>query len=126
MLGWNINVYRQDGDRGAPATSASQSNLRIAAWQTGIQGTDWLDALVAEGNADLLAGGGFPTKYTAKACYIVPVLRLPKPPGARDSWVHGIGDTLSESWAGRTTVQADEVAACLPDEWLIIDAWDES
>lgn len=124
MLGWNINVYRQNGDRGAPATYASEPNSRIAAWQTGLEGTDWLDALVAEGNAVLLAGGGFPTKYTAKAQYIVP--RLARPPGAREPWLYNSGDILSEKWAGRTTVDAVEVAACLPEEWLIIDAWDES
>lgn len=124
MLGWNINVYRQEGDRSAPATASSQSELRIAVWQTGIEGIDWLDALVAEGKADLVLGGGFPTRYTAKARHVVPFIS--NPPGARDIWLHGPHDILSEKWVGRTKVDAQEVAALLPDEWLTIDAWDES
>jgi hypothetical protein len=27
---------------------------------------------------------------------------------------------------GRMVFGADEIAACLPDEWLTVEAWDES
>lgn len=51
MLGWHISVYRQAIDRSNPATPEADQGDRIAVWQTGIGGRDWLDELVTHGDA---------------------------------------------------------------------------
>jgi hypothetical protein len=33
---------------------------------------------------------------------------------------------VGEGWEGMTVIDATAIARCGPDEWLIIQAWDES
>jgi hypothetical protein len=47
-------------------------------------------------------------------------------PHERPSWRSDPGDILSDRWLGRTTINHDTLARCDPDEWLLIEAWDES
>jgi hypothetical protein len=61
MLGWHISVYRQKV--GGLSTPKGQ---RLAVWQTGLGGLDWLDELVKAGKAiNLGENGGYPCRYTA-------------------------------------------------------------
>jgi hypothetical protein len=144
MLGWHISVYKMvvriTSDAPAPQDQASTQGLsltqmdslrdrfapgdRIAVWQTDCGGLGWIEELVKSGAAIPARGDGYPAVYYAKAVDVVP--RLDAPPGARPVWVYGVHDVLTEKWAGTTVVDRDAAAACAPDEWLLIQAWDES
>ena len=67
MLGWNIGVFKQRDDGASPATAESQHGTRLAVWQTGLGGRDWLEELVRAGKAINLGGNGYPCRYTATA-----------------------------------------------------------
>jgi hypothetical protein len=125
MLGFHISVYRQPDGGAAPATFTSPSGTRIAVWQTGLGGLDWLDQLAANSSAIGLGGNGYPIRYTATAQQILPRV-LDGPPGAREHWVCDPGDIITAAWEGRTVIDHGLAAQCRPDEWLLIQAWDES
>ena len=125
MLGWHISVYRQTDGGTLPATTKAKYGRRIAVWQAGVSGLDWLDRLVSEGRAIDLGGCGYPYNYTAMAGDLLPQL-ADGPPHANMLWTFGDHDIILNGWAGRTVF--DQVAAneCRPDEWLLVEAWDES
>lgn len=125
MLGWNIDVYRQTDGGASPATAKSPEGARLAVWQTGLGGLDWIDELVKAGKAIDLGGNGYPCRYTAPAKYLIPQIS-DEPPGARKNWGFDEGDILLEGWIGKTMIDHDVIADCRPDEWLLIVAWDES
>ncbi|WP_217922145.1 hypothetical protein [Miltoncostaea oceani] len=125
MIGWHVSVSRQAADRRAPATGDTERGARIAVWQTGSGGLGWIDALVREGRALNLGGNGYPYRYTAPARHLLPAIE-DGPPEARDPWVHGSGDMLGEDWSGRTVIDRPAARDCPPDEWLVVEAWDES
>ena len=87
MLGWNIGVFKQRDDGASPATPQSQHGARLAVWQTGLGGLDWLEELVKAGKAISLGGNGYPCRYTATAEYLIPRI-IETPPGARPVWVY--------------------------------------
>ena len=58
MLGWNIGVYRLKDGGASPATAKSPDGTRLAVWQTGVCGLDWINKLVKEGKAIDLGGNG--------------------------------------------------------------------
>lgn len=91
MLGWHISVYRQSG------------GSRLAVWQAGWHGLQWIDALVKAGVAVSLGGDGYPFRFTATAAILRPFL-IDGPPDARESWVSEPGDILTEKWAGKTVL----------------------
>lgn len=144
MLGWNVGVYtmvaRNTSDAPAPQDQASTQGLsltqmdslrdrfargdRIAVWQAGIGGLGWIDGLVKSGAAIAARTDGYPSVFYAKAVDVVPVLDAP--PGARPVWVSGPDDVLSAEWAGTTVIDRGAAAGCTPEEWLLIEAWDES
>jgi hypothetical protein len=144
MLGWNVGVYtmvaQNDSDAPNPQDQPSTRGLtlaqmdslrdrfargdRIAAWQSGIAGLRWIDELVKSGAAIAASTDGCPSVFYAKAVDVVP--RLDAPPKARRIWLSGPDDILTEEWAGRTVVDQGAAATCTPDEWLLIEAWDES
>ena len=125
MLGWHISVYRQTDDGVSPATAQSPTGTRVAVWQTGLGGLEWFDELVKAGKAIDLSGDGYPSRYTAAAEYLLPQI-LDKPLRALVTWMSGTDDVLTEKWEGKTVVDREVVAVCRRDEWLLIEAWDES
>jgi hypothetical protein len=125
MLGWHVSVYRQTDGGGAPATMESAEGTRMAVWQTGIGGLDWLTELVKEGKAVDLGGNGYPSRFSATAEVIVPRI-VDTPPGARADWLLDAGDFVTEKWEGKTVVDGGVAGKCPPDEWLIVEVWDES
>jgi|SRR5215831_15615161 len=125
MLGWCISVYRHNGGGRSPATSTSGEGKRLAVWQTGLGGLDWLNDLVEAGNAIDLGGDGYPCRYTATAVHLIPPI-LNGPSKARSTWVYGVSDVLTDTWAGKTVIDRDAAAECRDDEWLLVEAWDES
>jgi hypothetical protein len=125
MLGWHISIYRQSEDGTLPASLEAPEGERLAVWQTGLGGLGWLEELVKAGLAIDLGGNGYPCRYTATAQTLLPRI-AGGPPGARAACVSGVNDILTEKWAGRTVINDAMVAACGRDEWLIVEAWDES
>jgi hypothetical protein len=144
MLGWNVGVYTmvagstsdapalQDQPSTRGLSLAQMDSLRdrfargdrIAVWQADLAGLRWIDELVQSGAAIAARENGYPSVFYAKAVDVVP--RLDAPPGARPVWVSGADDVLTAKWAGRTVVDRGAAAACEPEEWLLIEAWDES
>jgi hypothetical protein len=124
-LGWHISVYRQQNDGSAPAAFGAPHGARLAVWQTGLSGLDWLDDLVNQHKAIDLGGNGYPMEYTAMASYIIPRLHG-DPPLAKAVWTFDEGDIITPEWLGKTTKDTEAMDACCPDEWLIVQAWDES
>ena len=124
-LGWHISVYRQQNDGTAPAAFGAPHGARLAVWQTGPGGLRWLDELVKQQKAIGLGGNGYPMEYTAQASHIIPQLRG-EPPEAKAVWSLDAGDTILPGWHGKTTKDGQSMEACQPDEWLLIQAWDES
>ncbi len=140
MLGYHIGVYRQpievyDGEEvkridrltpaAAPKDPSSRSVLEgapgflptferyvIASWYTDYDGLDWIEDLVKTGKAIRLQGGGWPSLYTATAENLISQI-IDGPPKAKDYLSSGVGQ------------QSANAAACSPDEWLWIKAWDQ-
>ncbi len=125
MLGWNISVYRQDGDGSSPATAESVAGVRLAVWQTGLEGLNWIEELVKAGKVISLGGDGNPCRYTATAENLISQI-IDEPPMAKGVWACGENDIITEQWEGQTEINRTIAAACQPDEWLLIEAWDES
>ena len=125
MLGWFVCVYRQS-DPTRPATNTPPKGALLARWQTHLYGLDWLDRLVQAGKVVLVAdNNGYPLRYTGHARDLLPLL-TDTPPNARAVWVADAGDILLSEWAGKTEIHPDEIAKCRPDEWLLVETWDES
>jgi hypothetical protein len=125
MLGWHISIYRQTNDGSSSATVEPPEGTRLAVWQTGLGGLDWVQELVKANKAIDLGGNGYPCRYTATAQNLIPQI-IGEPPGARRIWASGENDILTEKWEGKTVIDRAAIAACRPDEWLLIVAWDES
>ena len=125
MLGWHISVYRQTDGGGAPATAESAEGTRLAVWQTGVDGLDWLREMVTEGKVVDLGGNGYPSRFTATAEQLLPRI-VESPPGARAEWLLDAGDIVTDKWEGKTVVDGAVAAECGADEWLIVEVWDES
>jgi hypothetical protein len=125
MIGWNISVYRRDSDGSDTNPDQLRKGERLAVWQTSADGLRWLDALVEAGNANVIAEGGYPSRYTATASHVLPNL-LNEPPQANALWVCGPEDVIGSMWAGKTVIDRAAIERCEPEEWLLIEAWDES
>lgn len=119
-------MRRQDTSNESRRSPFGSRQLRPAAARSdGVWGLDWLNDLVKAGHAIDLGGTGYPLRFTATAARIVPRL-AGEPPYAHHVWIREVGDTVNEKWAGRTVIDGAVVAACHPDEWLLIETWDES
>jgi hypothetical protein len=125
MLGWHISVYHQTDKGASPATIISPVGKRLAVWQTGPGGLDWINDLVRAGKAINLGGNGYPSRYTATAKHLLPHI-VNGPPLAKKIWSTAESDILTEKWEGRTVIDQTEVASCLPDMWLVVEVFDES
>jgi hypothetical protein len=90
-------------------------------------GLDWINELVVSARVRFLGGNGYPYLYAALAPDLLPIIMGGQgPPGAREPWVYDPGDVLGPKWAGRTVVERQVAETCAPDEWLLVEAWDES
>lgn len=125
MLGWHISVFRQAEGGSVPGTPRTEHSDRIAVWQTGSGGLDWLAELVTQREAIDLGGDGYPSRYTARARHLIPRI-VNHPLGADTVWVSGPHDVLDEGWEGRTAINRQACDACRPTEWLLVEAWDVS
>ncbi|HMZ08212.1 MAG TPA: hypothetical protein PK078_11385 [Anaerolineales bacterium] len=124
MLGWFICAYRQAGSRQLPATQTSAKGIELAKWQASLSGLDWIEALVKEKKVIFLGGNGYPLYYTASFKELQPFLK--NPPEARQTWAADPGDVLLPHWKGKTYIDQAGMDQCEPDEWLLVEVWDES
>jgi hypothetical protein len=90
-----------------------------------MSGLDWLNREVEAGRAIDLGGNGYPVRYSATAKTPLPQI-LDGPPEARKHWLTDPGDIVNEKWEGKTVIDRDTAVQCGPDEWLLVEAWDES
>jgi hypothetical protein len=126
MLGWWIGVFRQPHGGHAPASFDTVKGIRLAVWQTGLGGLDWLDELAKDGRAIALGGDGYPIRFTAQCEQLLPRIEN-GPPNARAVWLSDPTDIIDyDKWPGRTTIDREAIADCSPDEWLLVEARDES
>jgi len=120
MLGWQISVYRNKNESGKPV------NGTLASWQAGLDGLDWIDGLVKQKRAVLLESNcGYPEVYKAKIRDVRPVI-LEGPPDANGNWKTDPGDVTFDWWQGEDKFNIDLLKECDPEEWVLIEAWDES
>jgi hypothetical protein len=124
MLGWNISVYRLEQEA-VRATTTSPTGVRLAVWQTGLDGLDWIDELVKEGKAMNLGGNGYPCRFTATAEHLISHFVNGVPEAQSTLSFEGSG-MLMEGWAGKPAIDQTAIAVCKPDEWLLLVAWDGS
>lgn len=125
MLGWMISVHRQLDGGSTQAQPGCPRGDDLAVWQTGMRGLEWLDDFVNQGSAIGLGGNGYPLWYTAKAKHLIPLISG-SPPMARDTWACGPNDVLLPGWHDKAKIDSSAIALCRADEWLVIEAWDES
>jgi hypothetical protein len=133
MLGWNFTVCKQLNGGVSPATEVSatkagREGARLAEWQTSLFGRDWIEELVKAGKAIKVADNcGYPYLYTAPAKYLLPTILSPEgPPRANKIWRCDAHDILAPWWKVRTVVDRAMALSCFPDEWLVVEVWDES
>jgi hypothetical protein len=99
----------------------------LAVWQTGLYGLRWIDELAKDGHAVNLGGNGYPCRYTAPAEVLLPRI-IEGPPEANEHWIIG-GEPVTvdkDLWIGKTLIDQAAIADCRSNEWLLVEAWDES
>ena len=97
----------------------------MATWETNVHGADWIQRLVKEGRVTQLQAGGYPSRYTARAGDVLPLLAggTPVHDGPTGS---GEDVVMPGKRFGNTIIHRDKIARCPPDKVLTIDVWDKS
>lgn len=130
MLGWDISVYRQVEDRLTPASVDAERGPWLAGWQAGVYGLAWIDELVTAGVGVSLGGDGYPYLYTLPIAAMSAPFTGQEPPEVKRRWTPDSDQSQSQGAAptapGNDSVNAETVAQCAPEEWVLIVAWDKS
>jgi hypothetical protein len=115
-----VCVVLDDGARGE----------RLAVWQAGPYGLDWIRQAAGYQGGVALERDGYPHRYLARAADVFATFLNRRPYKAPmyeyPSWVVPEGSVLLPGYLGRTTLEEAALNACADDEWLYIEAWDES
>lgn len=99
MFGWHLTVYR---------TTPTGEGEALATWRCGPHGLSWLQPLIERGDAQVITqNGGYPDRYRVRAGALQ--CRLPALLGG-----------------ARVGADADGLAQCSPEEWVVLEAWDEN
>lgn len=125
MLGWWIVVSKQSPSEWDQADQDSRRAARLAQWEAGIDGIDWLTKLVELGRAEQVARSGYPNRYTALARDVLPLLD-DKPPAPGGTQIIGDDYATTSRWRGNMERNDSLIGSCSPDQLLTIDAWDQS
>jgi hypothetical protein len=121
MMGWWIVIAQQTPEE-RDANPDKKSSV-IASWESSLGGLDWLDELTERGKATQLTKNGYPTRYAAFACDLVPLL-VDGPPKHYDLPIIGDGYVMPNGWSGNININQEKLATCPPGQILTIDAWD--
>jgi hypothetical protein len=127
MLGWHASAYRQTDGGYSPANFESPTGARVAVWQTGLGGLEWLKELAKQGNAIDLGENGYPCRFTAQAQHVAEYI-LSESLQANENWLVPEGSVIAspDVYVGKTQIDRGQIQQCRTDEWLLIQAWDES
>jgi hypothetical protein len=140
LLGWRISVYRltdedavRDAFTRAPAHPKRRLEIdpaargeRIAVWQAGVYGLDWIERIANEDDRGIsLLRDGYPHWFLVRADDLIPQI-VGSPPHEHPTWSHGQHDLLLPNWLGKTTIDKTAMRSCKRNEWLLVEAWDES
>ena len=77
-LGWRLVILAMTPEECDQADSEKRSAAVVAQWEAGIQGLSWLEQLSADTKAVKVGGSGYPTRYTARASDVLPMLQDPR------------------------------------------------
>ena len=103
MSGYLISVHRQIiGGISHDAWQSLKGGAKVLKWRGGLEDIRRLDSLVSEGKAIDFGSNGYPSRYAITAKELRAHLL--------------IGSSMDHA----------AVDECAPNEWLFIDAWDES
>jgi hypothetical protein len=144
VLGWHISLHRLIDEASvrrsfvdAQFHSERKAEFevgaighRVAVWQAGLWGLKWIEQAASRAGGVALSRNGYPNWYLVKAADVLPTIRSRRPyePPMYEypTWITGEGDVLLPNWLGKTTVDAEAMDRCAPEEWLLVEAWDES
>ena len=98
---------------------------KLAVWQVGLYGLDWLRDRIGDGEVVSLGGNGYPFEFSATGRVILSEIesRMALP---RRVWALGEHDVVTPAWLGKDTFYEGAIALCEGSEWLHIVAWDQS
>lgn len=119
MLGWHIFIQRQRDGGSAPAAFESETDETLQYWESHVHGLRWADALAKAGKAIDLGGNGYPCRYTAPARVLQHSTAVP----IRLVWNR---DPKAPAEGPAPKPRKRSLVDCPPDEWLVIEAWDQS
>ena len=122
MLGWEFFITKQSVLSPGRADDAAPT---LATWTAGLDGTDWLEDLIAKRMATDLGGNGYPARYAVKAGVLAELLEhgVPKHGGPL---VLGDDYVQPSGWTANAKIKIKKIRAIDPDEQLIVEAWDQS
>lgn len=122
MLGWLIVISSDDGDEPAKLDGVRT----LASWRCSMGGLDWIERLIEQGLATFESGNWHPTRYRSTAAVVLPLIGDERPPKHRGFEVVGDNYVVPAGWTGDFIRQAERIAACLPNDPVVIEAWDQS
>jgi len=108
MAAWWIRIAK-----GKAGSGMSGSEATLADWDADSSGVGWLDALVAAGKAQKLRNDGFPTCYEARAGDVLPLA------------YEVTGKIKLKRTLFKPDFRQERIEACLPDDVVTIEAWDQ-
>lgn len=124
MIGWSIVVATKPRDERVCDPDGEVAVL--ASWEAGVEGLDWLEALVAQGHAVKLQRGGYPNLYRALAGPVLDLLQDGPPQAACGMPIIGDDYVMPAGWQDHVRLHADRLGRCPRDHQLVIEAWDLS
>jgi len=106
MLGWWFVIAQGHAAAGAEST--------LLTWEAGVSGLRWLDDLVKADKVQQLRGDGYPNLYQGRAADILPAAYQ----------VINMIDFKHKLF--KPEFRQERIDACLPDDLITIEAWDQS
>ena len=130
MVGWWVILSPQTPEE--RDTDPDRKQKVLAPWETGVQGLRWLQEMVAKGKVqEHSLKGGYPNRYTANAENLLPLFAEGPPlsPGIDvDAWDESSERPVlvrgNQNW--NVTLHQDRMDACLPNQQLTVEVWDQS
>jgi len=125
MIGWSITIYKQAKGGDSPASFGEPTGAKLAVWQTGPWGLDWIKDLVEQNQVVDLGGNGYPFEYTARLERIRPTV-LEGAPRTDEPGLIDLKDIPPGAWLRKTAIDREALLACDPGDWVLIQVWDQS